>query len=534
MAETKPLAKSLDGQLRSAVAGLAARARQMTPSQRLRWGGLAALGIALLAGLFWYGTRTDWRTLYAGLNPDDARTMAGQLTSAGIPFEVSPDGTALEVPAQDLDKARLTVTAGGGPSSGRMGFALFDKPNWVGSDFDEKVNYQRALEGELEQTIDTLDDVRSSRVNLVMPHDSLFTSEQRAAKASVVLRLKHRTLSEEEAQSIRNLVAAAVDGLSPANVVLVSANGEDQFGAHGQNALELAQEQTLTQQLLNTLQPVAGLGNVHAAVHMDFDTATTSETDEIYNPNQTATLSMQRSSQSTGSQPVAAGVPGAASNAPNSNATGKPPLYPPQTTGQQNSQEESSTYGVSKKIEHRAQGPGKLNRLTVAVVLNEPWVMQGKKRVWQPRSAAEMQRLTQLVQAAVGYNQSRGDIVTVEQMPFDTSNETPLSLEERAQSWMRMASPLLRPAALLLGILLVVLMVFRPMLKAVTVTGKALPPGVPVKAVIGDTTAEGLAELPQAERQQLQAQAIYERVAERVNKEPAQSARLLQSWIHSE
>jgi flagellar M-ring protein FliF len=534
MAETKPLAKSLDGQLRGAAAGLAARVRQMTPSQRMRWGGLAALGVALLAGLFWYGTRTDWRTLYAGLNPDDARTMAGQLTTAGIPFEVSPDGTALEVPAQDLDKARLTVTASGGPSSGRMGFALFDKPNWVGSDFDEQVNYQRALEGELEQTIDTLDDVRSSRVNLVMPHDSLFTSEQRAAKASVVLRLKHRTLSDEEARAIRNLVAAAVDGLTPANVVLVSANGEDQFGAHGQNALELAQEQALTQQVISTLQPVAGLGNVHAAVHMDFDTATTSETDEIYNPNQTATLSMQRSSQSTGSQPVAAGVPGAASNAPNSNATGKPPLYPPQAAGQQNSQEESSTYGVSKKIEHRAQGPGTLNRLTVAVVLNEPWVMQGKKKVWQPRSAAEMQRLTQLVQAAVGYNQTRGDIVTVEQMPFDTGSQTPLSFEERAQSWMRMASPLLRPAALLLGILLVVLMVFRPMLKAAAAAGKALPAGVSVKAVIGDTTAEGMAELPQADRQQLQAQAVYERVAERVNKEPAQSARLLQSWIHSE
>jgi len=125
--------------------------------------------------------------------------------------------------------------------------------------------------------------------------------------------------------------------------------------------------------------------------------------------------------------------------------------------------------------------------------------------------------------------------VTVEQMPFDTSSlDAPLRWQDRMQSWMRMAAPLMRPAALLLGILLVALMVFRPMLKAAAASAKALPSGVAVRAVIGETPTEGLTELPQMERQKLQAQAVYERVAERVNKEPAQSARLLQSWIHSE
>lgn len=536
MAEMKPAAKPLSGQMLQSAKNIFARIQQMSPQQQMRWGALAVLAVAVLGGLFWYGTRTDWRTLYAGLSPEDARTMATELTTAGIPFNVTPNGTGIVVPAPDLDKARLAVTAQGGPSSGRMGFALFNKPNWVGSDFDERVNYQRALEGELEQTIDTLNDVRSCRVNIVMEHDSLFTSEVRAAKASVVLSLRHRTLSADQAQAIRNLVAAAVDGLKPENVVLVSANGVDQFGTPGQNSIELSQEQSLAQQVISTLQPIAGVGNVRAAVHLDFDTAVTSETDEVYDPKQSAILSTQKSTQTTGGQTQASGVPGASSNAPNSNVKGKPPLYPPQTTGQQSSDEESSTFGVSKKIEHTSQGPGKVTRLTIAVLLNEPWTMQGKKVVWQPRSPQEMQRLTQLVQAAVGYSPSRGDVVTVEQMPFDlTSTVPPLSLLDRIEQWIQIASPLLRPAALVLGIVLLVLLVFRPMLKAAASApvGRALAAGGSAQGVVTETAAEALAKLPPLERQKLQAQLVFERVGESINREPAQSARLLQSWIHS-
>ena len=202
---------SIDAQVTSLVADLKTRLNQFDPAQRKWLGIAAALVIVSLAAILWYAGRTDWKTLYAGLDPEDSRVMASQLTTAGIPFEVSPDGTALRVSSEQMDKARLVTTAKGGPRSGRMGFDLFDKPNWIGSEFDEKVNYQRALEGELEHTIDTLSDVESARVHLVMPHDSLFNEQQRDAKASVVLKLKRRTLSEEAGDSIRNLVASAVD-----------------------------------------------------------------------------------------------------------------------------------------------------------------------------------------------------------------------------------------------------------------------------------------------------------------------------------
>src|SRR6202007_2797082 len=142
------------------------------------------------------------------------------LTQAQIPFDLTADGTTIRVPAAELDKARLATAAKGGTKRGRPGVEIFVKPNWVGSEFDEQVNYQRALEGELEHTVGTLADVASARVHLVLPHDSLFREQERPAKASVVLKLRHRSLADGEPDAIRNLVASAVDGLSPEHVGL--------------------------------------------------------------------------------------------------------------------------------------------------------------------------------------------------------------------------------------------------------------------------------------------------------------------------
>ena len=199
----------------------------------------ALLLAALIGGLLWYGLRTDWRTLYAGLDPDDARQIGQILTQAQIPFDVTADGTGIRVPAAQLDKARLATAAKGGVKSGRLGFEIFDKPNWVGSEFDEQVNYQRALEGELEHTVGSLADVESARVHLVLPHDSLFRDQERPAKASVVLKLRHRSLADGEPDAIRNLVASAVDGLTPDHVVLVDAAGHLPLGPKTAEAMRV-------------------------------------------------------------------------------------------------------------------------------------------------------------------------------------------------------------------------------------------------------------------------------------------------------
>src|SRR6185312_11357813 len=455
---TAPGGKGLEARAMALASEAASRFRQMDPAKKKWLVRLTAFLLACVMGLGWFATRTDWRTLYAGLDSQDAREMAAELTAANIPFEVSPDGTALRVSSDSLDKARLVTTAKGGPRSGRMGFELFDKPNWIGSEFDEKVNYQRALEGELEHTIDTLTDVESSRVNLVMPHDSLFTDNQRAAKASVVLKLRRRTLSDDEATAIRNLVAGAVDDLHPEDVTLVDASGE-QLGRKSATAQNEAHEQELATKLIETLQPVAGQGNVRASVNVEYDSSTADEVDETYDPNDVVTLSMQRTEQTAGGQPQVAGVPGTSSNAPNT----KPPVYPKSTPQTESEKQESGTYAASKKVRHVTQGPGKVRRMTAAVLINEQQVVSGGKVSWQPRSPEEMKRLTELAEAAVGYDAARGDTVSVVELPFQQQVAQQIPLRQKLLAAAE-SGPLLKYGAALLALLVLLALFARPVL----------------------------------------------------------------------
>jgi flagellar M-ring protein FliF len=522
------------------VAGTAAmwtRARlgwaAMAPRQR-GWAITAGVMLAaLLGGLLWYGLRTDWRTLYAGLDPEDARQVGLTLTQGQIPYDVADNGTALRVPAAQLDKARL-ATAAKGVKSGRMGFELFDKPNWVGSEFDEQVNYQRALEGELEHTVGSLADVESARVHLVLAHDSLFRDQDRPAKASVVLKLRHGALADGEADAIRNLVASAVDGLGADHVVLVDSSGRLPLGPKTPEALQLSAEQALEEKLISTLEPVTGSGNVRASVTMDYDPDALEETREAYDPTQSAPLSMERTEQTTGGQPVAAGVPGTASNAPNSQAL---PVYPKVASQPQTSKTESGTYGVSKTVRHLVENPGKVRRLTAAIVVNDRLMQESGKGTaarWQSRTQDELRNLTALAQAAVGFDASRGDVVTVQDLAFE-ENRAQLAPSMPAQVMSKVeASPLLvKYLSLLIGLMAVLAFGVRPALRKALVEGKGSP------RELAATAGAGRSALPQPEpalpdAAHVRTQEIFQQVTSQLKQDPAQTSRLLQSWIHSD
>ncbi|MGH9606716.1 MAG: flagellar basal-body MS-ring/collar protein FliF [Terracidiphilus sp.] len=531
-------------QLSGRLAGLWGMARvrwaQLEPGQR-RSAVVAALLLGgLLGGLFWYGLRTDWRTLYAGLDADDAQQISQTLTAAKIPFDVTADGSGIRVPAPYLDKARLAAAAKGGVKSGRMGFELFDKPNWVGSEFDEQVNYQRALEGELERTIESLSDIQSAHVDLVLLHDSLFRDQDRPAKASVVIKLRQRTLAEGEADAIRNLVAGAVDGLTPDHVVLVDADGHLPLGPQTPEALQLSAEQALEEKLVQTLEPVTGPGNVRASVTLDYDDKATDTTQEIYDPNQTVTLSMQRSDQSTGAQAVAAGVPGAASNAPNAQAV---PVYPHETTPPETAKTESGTYAASKTVRHVIENPGQIERLTAAIVVNDRMIQPasgGRPAVWQHRSPGEVRNLTALAQAAVGYDAARGDMLTVEDLPFEGNRAAPgPALAERLLNRAASNAVLIKYLALIVAVLLVLAFGVRPALRRAAGTpaprtGKEAPRELAAGAVAQAQSALKANEPAELDQDRVRAQEILEQVSSHLKREPTQSSRLLQSWIHSD
>jgi flagellar M-ring protein FliF len=334
-------------------------------------------------------------------------------------------------------------------------------------------------------------------------------------------------------------VASAVDGLTPDHVVLVDAAGNLPLGPKTAEAMELGAEQALEQKLVATLEPVTGAGNVRAAVNLEYDAAATEETDENYDPDQTVTLSMQRTEQTAGAQQVASGIPGTASNAPNAQAL---PVYPQQAGAPQTAKSESGTYGASKTVKHVLQNPGRVRRMTAAIVVNDRLAeaaAHGKAAVWKPRSADELRNLTALAQASVGFDVSRGDMLTVEDLAFDENRAAqPASVPGQILATAENSPILVKYAALLIGLLIVVAFVVRPALKAVRAeAGKAaktavkeLPGGVDAAAPHVLSSASP----PELDPERIRVQEIFDQVSGQLKREPAQSSRLLQSWIHSD
>ena len=553
--------------------------------------------VALALGLAWWAGRPDYRVLFSGLEAKDVAQVSQELGAAGIPFEPTADGSGVEVPADMLDKARMEVAAKGMPQTGRLGFELFDKPNWVGSEFDERVNYQRALEGELEHTIGTLGAVRSARVHLVLPQESLFAAEAKAAKASVVLKLKRATLGPEQADSIRSLVAGAVENLQPEQVTLVDADGRVNLQAKsGGNASD--EEQAMESRLIAMLEPLTGAGNVRATVNVSYEGGSEERTDEVYDPAGSTPLSTSRTEQTSGAGTRAQGVPGTASNSPAAQpggavagsaeaaAPGTPPLlekaplpvYPQLGGGAQTKKEESGTFAVTKHTSHTAEGPGRVRRVTAAVVVNDRELSEGAGKaehtVWKPRTAEEMRRLEGLAKAAVGFDEKRGDAVVMENVGF--SGNVPAAkpgaaaqVVEGAKSLLNAQPGLLKMAvAGVLGVLLISL-VLKPVAgqlvatlkepallssSVTTVAGtaaslaaiaagdlQAVSAGAETKGIEGEGRAQRIEnpkeDTPAASvRTPFRAgsgEAVYEQVSEHIRREPAQSTRLIEAWIGS-
>lgn len=548
----------------------------MHPAKRRQLGSAVLFGGAVIAILFWYANRPDWRPLYSGLESKDLQLVAQELSAANIPYQMTEDGSGIQVGADQMDRARMEVATKGMPQTGRMGFEIFDKPNWVGSEFDEKVNYQRALEGELEHTISTLAVVRSARVHLVLPKDVQFGDAPQQAKASVVLQLRHSALPPEQVEAIRSLVAGAVENLAPSDVALVDAEGKLNLASPNQDQIAGDEERSLEEKLTAMLEPVAGAGNVRATVNVSYDQGSQEKTDEVYDPTQVAALTMHRIEQSSGdTKPRAGGVPGTASNTPgatsitgtqNAKGSAVPPLLQTSaSTSSSNSAQnplpvyplgnpptgetvtdENGTYAVTRHLLHSEEGPGRIRRVTAAIVVNDRMMTEnsGKQThtAWKPRTPDEMQRLQQLARAAVGFDATRGDEVLVENIGFSSNQpEVPPTalgkVVDQADGLLRTQPGLLRTISFSLIGLLVVLAVLKPISRQISTSLNQVPAALTAstdeKAMSGQTgNSIPLGALPSSTHG-ADAQALYRQIAEQVRKEPAQSARVIESWINA-
>jgi flagellar M-ring protein FliF len=520
------------------------------------------LGLAITLGVAAFFVKMIstpvYKPLMSGLEPADAQAITAQLTAKKIPYLVSPDGTLITVPADQVDAARLEVASHDSPHSGRIGFEIFDKVSWGQTEFDEKVNYQRALEGELERTIQTMSNVKSARVHLVMASDSVFLDRERGAKASVTLRLRGGTLSRAEISEISRLVAGAVDELKPADVVIIDADSNQSLGLSGGGPTDPSDgiEQELTRRLISTLAPVVGADRMRASVNVEYETGSSEESQEKYDPASSVTLNMQRSEDFTAPGAGVGGVPGTSSNVAAAKpvpppAAGAPTTLPPKAVPpttvlpsaiakepSQSSKTESATYGVNRTTRHVIEPAGSIRRVTAAVLLDDAVERKQEKGKWvethRKRNSEELKTISELAQAAIGFNGARGDVISVQNLSFDrpvAAEIPPISLVDKARKGINDYSSIIRYAALLVLFLLVYLLMLRPIQKRALAAPNPLLAASRTTA-LGETetvaTGEAAASLA------LRSQVLRKQLAEFVKAEPESSTNAVRAWLREE
>jgi flagellar M-ring protein FliF len=384
----------------------------------------ALVGAALFMIMFRMGTE-ERALLYADLSAKDAAAVTEGLTTANVDFKLSPDGSSIFVPRSKVAEARMLLASEGLPGQGSIGYEIFDQQNALGAtSFVQNVNKLRALEGELARSIDSLDTVRNSRVHLVIPEKALFQTNAEPPTASIVVGLERGSLSERQVNAIRNLVASSVEGLVADKVTILDGRGELLAGASngadgGAAAMDdrtTQYEERLRRRLQEIVEGIVGPGAARVQVSADMDFSQVTQTEEKFDPDQTAPRSTRTIEETDANKesdqavtqgqnvPDGAVPTGAAGNSSNSNKT-----------------DETVNFEISKTTRTEITAPGKVTRLSVAVAVDgttAPATKAGEATKWTARSPAEMDQITALVRSAAGINAERNDKIEVVNVRF--------------------------------------------------------------------------------------------------------------------
>ena len=456
----------------------------------------AAAMVALVFGMWTWGKTPDYRVLYGNLSDRDGGAIMESLQQMNVPYKFSEGGGALLVPADRVHEVRLRMASQGLPKGSVAGFELMENQKFGTSQFLEQMNYQRALEGELARSMQTLASVQSARVHLAIPKPSVFVKEQQQPGASVVLTLHPgRTLDNSQINGIVHLISSSVPNMPAKNVTVVDQSGAllstlKEGNAGQMDATQINYVRQIEQAYISRIEaiiaPLVGATNVRAQVTADIDFAQTEQTAESYKPNQDPKESTVRSQQTTASTNSggqnASGVPGALSNQPPVPATA--PIVTPSSSvaaaasgGTTSSLKESTTnYEVDRTIRHTKLPVGSIKRLSVAVVLNHRIITdKNGKKSSKPLTDSETAQITALVKDAMGFNVSRGDSLNVLNSAFNVEKEvvTPEAPLWKQPEMIALAKDILK-YLLITGIgLYLILGVIRPALRNVAAAAAA-------------------------------------------------------------
>ncbi|MBA4195744.1 MAG: flagellar basal body M-ring protein FliF [Comamonadaceae bacterium] len=537
---------------------------RMDNSQKIKLGlgALALLALALAA--FFMGRQPDWKVLYSNLGDKDGGAIVAQLSQMNVPYRHTEGGGAIMVPADKVHDTRLRLASQGLPKGSVTGFELMESNRFGMTQFQERLTFQRGLEGELTRSIQSLSSVQSARIHLALPNQNGFFREQQKASASVLLTLHPgRTLDRAQVAGIVHLVASSVPEMNPKAVSVVDdagnllssppdAAGQAQ-GADVQKLQYVTQiEQLHTRRILDMLEPLVGAGNVKAQVTADVDFSLVESTSEQHAPNQGGAPSAVRSQQlvedGSGASSQPSGVPGAVSNQPP--APGAAPINGPAApvgvnpqgaaTADKGSMRRESTvnYEVDKTVKVVRESTGTVRRLSAAVVVNHRTSVnpQGKS-VTQPIPPEQLEQMTALVRETIGFNKDRGDSVNLVNAAFNAvkapeAEELPLW---KQPEMIDLARSLAWPLGMVAVGLLVLMGLVRPVLKQMKNPAPRLTAleAQPLNAVLNDTPERPGLPMPASEEVTPEQQRLAD--AKRLALEnPAAVANIVKGWVNGE
>ncbi|EOZ4992252.1 flagellar basal-body MS-ring/collar protein FliF [Morganella morganii] len=528
-----------------------------------------AVAIAVIVALFLWMRSPDYRVLLSNLSAKDGGDIVSQLTQMNMPYQLADNGSAILVPADRVHELRLKLAQAGLPKGGNTGFELLDKEQFGISQFSEQVNYQRALEGELSRTIESLSPVQTARVHLAIPKPTLFVREQKSPTASVTVGLlPGRALDEGQISAIVHMVSGSVSGLTSSNVIIVDQTGRlltnndnsQQSVSTSQMRLTQETEARLKQRIEDLLAPLVGRANVQAQVTAQVDYSKVEQTAEEYKPNQQPDSAAVRSRQSSQSQQNSnggpGGVPGALSNQPvsapaapvetakadtkdNKNAS---PADNKSNSNINSQSDETTNYEVDRKISHTQRQIGVVDRLSVAVIIN--WLPQKKEdgtEEMQPLPPEMIKEIESLTREAMGYSVSRGDSLSITNSRFTDEGQ----LTEEPSLF---TSPVIIAQALEYGKILLLLLVgwllwrkgIRPQWQRYRKAQQAEAEARMFKAtqmktplVADDVISDDMDEKTRRRltRQRVSAEIQSQRIREMADKDPQVVAMVISQWL---
>lgn len=495
-----------------------------------------AAGIAGLVAVGLWTQQPEMQVLFANLAPDDAGAIVEKLKESKVPYEVAGGGTSILVPGGQVHDLRLQLAGQGLPHGGGVGFEIFDRTTVGMSEFVQKLNYRRALQGELARTIAQLPEVERARVHLAVPERRLFATERDRARASVVLSLRRSAdLTKGQVQGVVHLVASSVEGLQPQDVTVVDGHGRllSDAAADGPTRLSGSQleyqrsvEKDIETRIQTMLEKIVGANKATVRVSSLLDFRQVELTEERYDPNSQVVRSEQRGSEkSNNTSGAPGGVPGAASNVPSGQGA-----EPGQTNATSNqTKNEVINYEISRTVSRVVEPVGTIKKLSAAVLVDGTYEKaggEGAPPTYVPRRAEDMKRIEEVVKKAMGYSAERQDQVEVVNVPFSFEAEDGpgVMAEKASQPIPTVYAPYVRYGVGALLFALVLVFVIRPLMAMLT----AKP--APALATATAASPEGLpmamgqieASLPAPQRDQ---------ILELARSNPQSTALVVKEWL---